>query len=341
MSDASHFRPPAGHWHPRAGRVAGLGWAAAVAIALITTWVPLPMGAPAAALRALRPLPPDLEARMARAEATARRGQDLLRQAKIDAFGAGAVSDPSGLIGQDVTPLVTTLGSLEAKRLSTNPAWAAVLAERLAAEGVGAGTVVAASLSGSFPGLNLALAAACQALDARLIAVSSVTASTWGANEPGFTWPEMEARLVDAGVLARVSIAVTAGGSADLADDLPDDGRSLAHGIRDAIALRLGAEALRPAGFEEAVSDRLRSYRRAAAGAPIGLYVNVGGADASMGRSPAILGLGAGIVRAGRIAGSPRGGVTARFLDERVPVLMLLNVRELAVLWGVPLSGRR
>jgi tetratricopeptide (TPR) repeat protein len=30
---------------------------------------------------------------------------------------------------------------------------------------------------------------------ARVVAVSSVTASTWGANQPGFTWPEIEALL--------------------------------------------------------------------------------------------------------------------------------------------------
>lgn len=264
-----------------------------------------------------------------------RSARELLRREKIAELGGAVLTDPSGLVGQELTPLVTTLGSLEAKRLTTSPAWARALTERLAENGIGPGSVVAASLSGSFPGLNVALAAACDALGARLIAVSSVTASTWGANEPGFTWPEMEARLVRAGIIRRASIAVTAGGAADRAQDLPDEDRALAERIRDEAAARLGVPALRPRDYEEAVDARLRAYRRAAAGSPIVLYANVGGAEASMGRSTAILGVGTGFVDAAGVRGRAGGGVTARFAQDRVPILMLLNVRELALRWGI------
>jgi poly-gamma-glutamate system protein len=164
-----------------------------------------------------------------------------------------------------------------------------------------------------------------------------VTASTWGANEPGFTWPEMEARLVRGGLIQRASIAVTAGGAADRAQDLPDEDRALAERIRDAAAARLGVPALRPRDYEEAVAVRLQAYRRAAAGAPIALYANVGGAEASMGRSTAILTVGTGFVDGARLRGAVGGGVTAWFASERVPILMLLNVRELALRWGIGL----
>ena len=94
----------------------------------------------------------DLAERAARAEAAARAAQEVVRREKIAELGAPTLTDPTGLIGQELTPLVTTLGSLEAKRLSTSPAWARALTERLAAHGVGPGTVVAASLSGSLNG---------------------------------------------------------------------------------------------------------------------------------------------------------------------------------------------
>ncbi len=336
MPDPPLFRPRVGYSRIDANRLATIGLAACLALAAVPLVTPLPVRGPSAFLAAGTRVP-DLPARADRAESAMRQARDLLRREKAAELGGRGETDSSGLVGQELTPLVTTMGSLEAKRLSTNPAWARALTSRLAAEGIGPGSLVAASLSGSFPGLNVALAAACDALDARLLAVSSVTASTWGANEPGFTWPEMEARLVRAGVIRRASIAVTAGGAADRARDLPDEDRALAERIRDAAAERLGVPALRPESFEEAVAMRLRAYRRAAAGAPIALYANVGGAEASMGRSAAILGVGAGVVDGAPLRRARGGGVTASFASDRVPILMLLNVRELALRWGVGL----
>jgi poly-gamma-glutamate system protein len=251
-----------------------------------------------------------------------------------------AAGDRSGLLGGEVTPLMTTLGSLEAKRLSTNPEWARVLTLRLGSAGIGRGDLVAAGFSGSFPGLNLALIAACQALGADLFAVSSVTASTWGANQPGFTWPEMEARLVRAAIIKRVSVAITAGGDADMALDLDGDGRAVAYAIRDASAQRLGIPGLQARDFGEAVGKRLAAYRRAGNGRPIALYVNVGGADASLGRSTAILRLRSGFLPPMPFGRRDEQGVTARLAGDGVPILVLLNVRDLALRWGVPLSGQ-
>jgi poly-gamma-glutamate system protein len=279
-----------------------------------------------------------LEDRAARAERAMRAAEASLRAAKIE---AGVVSesgvDGSGLIGGELTPLVTTLGSLEAKRISANPIWAAVLTRQLAAAGIGPGDLIAAGFSGSFPGLNLAVAAAAHALDAELIAISSVTASTWGANQPGFTWPEMECRLVPA-LMPRASIAVTAGGDGDMARDLEPEGRRMAWSIRDDAARCLGAAVLRPAAFEGAIRERLSAYRRRANGRPMVLYVNVGGTSASLGESPAVLSLKSGFVRPGPFDRSERRGVMARFAEQGVRVLTLLNVRDLAVRWGIPLA---
>jgi len=321
--------------------VAGAGSAAAILIAVLSLNGYLPTRiAPAAGPAAHAG---DVARRAAQAEAAMRRWQDRLRQAKAKAgIAAGGDSgfDASGMLGEELTPLVTTLGSLEAKRLSTNPAWAGALTGQLARAGLHRGDLVAASFSGSFPGLNLALVAACDALGVRLVAVSSVTASTWGANQPGFTWPEMEARLVEAGELRRVTAAVTAGGEGDVASDLEADARAVADDVLRRSAERLGVPALRPRDFKDAVEARLRVYEAAAAGRPTALYVNVGGAHASMGRTPAILKLRSGFVPGVPFDRSADRGVTARFAERRVKILMLLNVRELAIKWGVPLTGR-
>lgn len=277
------------------------------------------------------------------AEQLMRRAEDLVRDAKSRAGvlpDAEAANDASGLLGAELTPLVTTLGALDAKRISTNPRWASVLTKHMADAGIGHGDVVAAGFSGSFPGLNLAVMCAAQTLGADLLAVSSITASTWGANQPGFTWPEIEARLVKAGLLRRASIAVSAGGDSDRGPTLDPDGAALAERILTTVTSSLDARPLRPSGFQESVRQRMALYRQVARGRPIALYVNVGGASASLGRSPAILRYRSGFIAPRVLDRSNERGVTARFADEGVPILMLLNVRELALRWGLPLAGR-
>jgi poly-gamma-glutamate system protein len=68
------------------------------------------------------------------------------------------------------------------------------------------------------------------------------------------------------------------------------------------------------------------------------LYVNVGGTSASLGESPAVLNLKSGFIRPGPFDRSERRGVMARFAEQGVRVLTLLNIRDLAVRWGIPLA---
>jgi poly-gamma-glutamate system protein len=282
--------------------------------------------------------PRDLQAKARLAESTMRRAALVIRDARRLEGIASEADDGSvmsALLGAELTPITTTLGNLEAKRIATKPAWASALVLRLDRAGLRAGDVVAAGLSGSFPGLDLALVAACQALDLRLVAVSSVTASSWGANQPGFTWPEIEARLVRAGVIRRSTVAVSTGGADDRAADLEPDGRAEALRIAEAVGAQLGVPVLRPTNFERAIVLHLNSYNRAAAGRPIRLFANVGGAEASLGRSAAVLRLRNGFLPGVPFDLSPNRGVLARFAERGVPVLTLLNVRDLALRWGI------
>lgn len=279
-----------------------------------------------------------LASRAAAAEARMTAGTAFLAGAKRTAGlprPEGVLDREAGLVGAELTPLVTTLGSLEAKRLAVSPRWAGELVLRLHRAGVGEGDVVAASFSGSFPGLDLAVVSACAELRATLVAVSSVTASTWGATEPGFTWPEMEARLVAAGLVPRASVAVSAGGDDDAATDLEPEGRALAERIARASAAALGAEHLAPASLEESIRRRLDLYARHSKGRPLSLYVNSGGNQASLGRSSSFLRLRTGFLRGMPFDVGEERGVMARLAARGIPVLHLLNVRDLALRWGV------
>ena len=54
---------------------------------------------------------------------------------------------------------------------------------------------IGAGFSGSFPTLNLAVLAAGEAMNVKVIYIASMGASTFGANQPQFTFPDMVCRL--------------------------------------------------------------------------------------------------------------------------------------------------
>ena len=52
-----------------------------------------------------------------------------------------------------------------------------------------------AGIVGSFPALNVSLLAACEQMQLRALPITSVGSSMWGANDPAFTWLDMEKLL--------------------------------------------------------------------------------------------------------------------------------------------------
>jgi len=296
---------------------AGLAMAAAGAVMLPPWLAPRTAGTPAG-----------LEQQADAAEGLWRRSVETVAMAR-------GVAPDEALIGGEWTPLVTTLGEIEAKRVSVSPAWPRALVREFHRAGLRPGDVVVASFSGSFPGINLAVMSAAEAMGLRLAAVSSVTASSWGATDPGFTWPELEVRLDAAGVLRRATVAVSAGGDGDRALDLDDEGQSLARAIAARCAGQLRARLIVPLDFESAIRDRLDAFDAARAGRPIAAFVNVGGTEAALGRSPAILTVQNGWLGKAPFDASPGRGLVARMVEQGVPVLHILNVRGLAVRWGI------
>jgi poly-gamma-glutamate system protein len=261
---------------------------------------------------------------------------EALWRVAVDAIAAArGVAPAEALIGSETSPLVTTLGEIEAKRVSVSPAWPRVLVREFHRAGLHRGDVVAASFSGSFPGLNLAVMSASQAMGLDLIAVSSVTASSWGATDPEFTWPEIETRLTAAGLLRRATVAVSAGGDGDRALDLDEDGRSLARAVAARCARQLRARLIEPVDFDEAIRARFDAFDAARAGRPIAAFVNVGGTQTALGRSAAILKVQNGWLARKPFDSSSGRGLVARMTERGVPVLHILNVRALAVRWGI------
>jgi poly-gamma-glutamate system protein len=276
------------------------------------------------------PTPEMLRAAALMTEATA-----IVREARLRAgIAIDPVADPNrtGLIGLEWSPITTTLGSLPAKRTTTNPNVAAGLVRWLREAGVREGAVVAVGASGSFPGLVIAALAAVEAVGAQPLVITSLAASTWGANHPAFTWMEMEVAL-----RRRThwpgSLAASLGGEGDAAADLMPEARRT---LRAAIAAA-GVSLLTDGGLRARVAARMGVYERAAAARPIAAFVNIGGASANIGTCPEILRVRPGVhLTLPRCGGEP--GVMWLMSSCGIPVIHLLHVDGIAAAFGLPLD---
>lgn len=258
-----------------------------------------------------------------------------------------ALDDPNqtGLIGESYTEITTTLGSLESKRSAANPNAAAMVADMLLQCGVTAGDPVAVNLSSSFPGLNLAVLCALDAIDARGVIINSVGASTYGANLPDFTWIDMEQVLLKQELITNHSRWFSLGGAGDIGKEMPEE-------IKKSITERLtgyGLEFLYYEELAENIEARKATYARGCAEAVDSdaqysstlpaCFINVGGNLLSFGEGSEMISARNGIIKPDSAVPGPAGdssGLIPFYLSEGIPVIHLLNMKTLLPAYGLP-----
>lgn len=236
----------------------------------------------------------------------------------------------TGMIGYEISGITTTLGSLEAKRTSTNPNFAAVVVDMLASLKIKEGDWVAVNLSGSFPALNLAVLSALQTLRVNPIIVSSIGSSTWGANIPEMTYPDMELILYNQGIFNIKSDAVSIGGAGDV-------GKDMDQAVLEDIVARLrknGVSFIGKSDYEKSLKQRIDFYFNE--GRNIKLFINVGGNILSMGNNPGNTYTLHGIINSNKKISKDADGLIAYFLNKGIPVISLLNVKKIVADYGLP-----
>jgi len=269
--------------------------------------------------------------------AAARKAREAMGAIKNERLRRGVVidteADPAGtgLIGSALTPVTSNTGYLDAKRTSTNPNFAAVIVDLLKRAGVEKGDLVAIGLSGSFPALNASTFAALQVLELKSIAITGVSSSEWGANDPNFLWIDMERLLVDQQIFGFRSVAASRGGIDDRGFGMSKEGRALL----DAGVARNGMPLIDPKSLTDSIEQRMQIYEEHAAGRPYKAYINVGGSTASVGTH-----VGKKQFAPGLNLDPPRGpglvdSVMLRFVGRDVPVLHVTQVKELARQYGL------
>lgn len=263
----------------------------------------------------------------------------LAQEAVKEAAQAAGVAidrenDPyaTGLIGQERTPITSDRGVVTSKILATNPNFAAAFVELLLRAGVRKNDLVACGMTGSLPGWNISFYAACWAIGAHPLVITSVGSSDWGANLPTLTWLDMEDILVKRGIFSYRSAAASIGGGSDNGRGMSPEGRQL---IRDAIK-RNGVELIETDDVDSSILWRMHTYSRLAAKKEIDAYVNIGGGLASLGGSQNERLIPPGLSKHLAAKNFPVRGVINRMAERGLPVIHLLEVEKIAAEYGLP-----
>lgn len=262
----------------------------------------------------------------------------------------------SGLVGVDSTSsqMTTKRGFLESKVATTNPNFAAVFIDWFSAIGISSDIsntpdTVAVSMTGSFPGANIAFLAACKASNVYPVIISSIGSSSWGANQIDKTWIEIENTLIDANFFSYRSKAFSLGGDNDQLDELPFDIKQ----ILENKIIKNNYDIISNDQMQGAVNERIRKYKEQSSNYKA--YVNIGGSSASLGDSTT-----SKMYLPGLIFGKDEAiadalddeyydeyeyeqeiiPVVEYFLSEqKIPVINVRNINNLCEWYGLPYSN--
>ncbi len=231
------------------------------------------------------------------------------------------------MLGDELSEMTTTLGALEAKKISVNPQIAALVVRWITELGLDSTDEVMVASSGSFPGIAVSTLAALQTLNQRTVLVTSVGASSFGANQPAMTILDIENILFAQGGLRYISELVTYGCDNDNGEGFFDGGREEV----DSAALRNNTILWVPASLEEAIRKRVEIATRHR----IKLLINIGGNHAMLGNCVHASSLPNGLHRSLQICVHSDRGAIARIHETGIPIIHFLNITDLGLKYGI------
>jgi len=245
-----------------------------------------------------------------------------------------AVNDPNetGLVGPKFSHISTGEGDLDSKLTTLNPNFAAGMVELFMQANLSEGDKVAIALTGSMPGANLAVLSACKVMEIHPVIISSVGSSHWGATDPDFTWVDIEKILVENGVLTHKSVAASIGGKSDIGGGMSLIGREQ---IVNAIFRSEVPNFIESDFLSESINTRLKIYSSKLPLNEYSAYINVGGGAASIGNLAQAGEIKAGVSYPRDLKMMNKGNVLMKFSEAGIPVIHILNIRELCDSFGL------
>ena len=242
----------------------------------------------------------------------------------------------TGLLGVK-TSLITTkedvdLTKKQSKVACTNPNFSAAIIEMFYESGIQEGDYIAVSMTGSFPGANIALLSACKAMNVKPVIISSAGSSAWGANRLDFSWPIIESYLYKNQMIDYRSSAYSIGGANDLGDNLSYKGvEILSNTIFD--VLDKNTEFVNEATLNKNIERKMQIYKTFSKINDYSLYVNIGGGSASLGYGEQKDTMNVGLISPLDIEFNQseqfKNSIAYEFLIEGIPMLNIKNINKL------------
>ncbi len=239
---------------------------------------------------------------------------------RLDPIKSGMIGDMAPLVGNSIT---TSLGDLKAKQTSTNPNFTSLIMDYLMKLNIKENDSVAVNFSSSFPALNVGVLIALDTLNIKSYIMSSLGASTYGANIIEFNYLIMEETLYDAGIINRQTEVMSLGGDNDNLSNISLNDEAFINGLYETYNYY---HQIKEPNIEKNVKYRYRLYKENLTN--IKAFINVGGTVTSRGLG--IKEYDNGIIKPKRININKSSGLIDYFLNDGVSVINLLNIVDLA-----------
>ena len=204
------------------------------------------------------------------------------------------------------------------------------------------GDLIAVGLTGSFPGVNIALYSACEEMGIMPVVITSVGASNWGSNHPDYSWLDMEKTLYGNSITSHLSIAASLGGGTDNGRGLSVQGRTLLlenitkNNVELIFSGNLENILESQGSLKSNIERRMEIYDKHGKGRQYAAYVNVGGGLASLGSSQNGRLIPSGVNYDLYRRNFPARGVVNLMAEKNIPIIHLLRLPEIATEYGLP-----
>ncbi len=239
-----------------------------------------------------------------------------------------------GLIGESLSVITTTSGILEAKLTSCNPDFAAIYIDMFKEVGLKPGDQIAIIMSGSFPMLNISALCAAQVYGLETCTMASIGASSYGANYEEFTFFDMVECLNNKGII-KIKLDYVSFGGAN------DDGLEFPEETRNNILERINnsdVKFLCQSNYQKNISERTELIYDKCPN--VKFLISVGGTIIGMGIDEAATINYRGLVKPNYLSTNSKIdeskiGLLDTFLRNGVPVAQMLNIKGIAIDYGI------
>ncbi len=263
----------------------------------------------------------------------------LKEEAMQKHIAADSISDPNEtyLVGTKYSLITENRTALTDVLVSLNPNFAAAVVEMLTELKIKKGDIVCINTTGTFPGLNIAALSACKILEIEPLIITAASSASYGANNPEFTWLDMETHLKEQHIFPFATYAASLGGEKDNGEGISPEGRILLQRAIERNKVRF----INSSSLAENIAMRFSIYQKLAEehAGPIKAYIDIGGTVTGYGQTIADTLVKPGINRFPEQQFFSNYGLIQRMVEQKVPILFLGDVKHLALSRGLSITA--